>query len=129
MQLNAELLKLNQQHDFYYDPHSKHYTGQLKTLANWCPSVRLADKGINMDYVHTSSGHPVYFNTNDNFFDLRERFTGNIEEFMTMMDFDINTPLTWIIDRGIYSIDVFRDIIKNPRTHIITWEKDYKKDK
>ena len=31
---------------FYYDPHKKHYTGQLKTLATWCPSVRLADMHI-----------------------------------------------------------------------------------
>lgn len=34
-----------------------------------------------------------------------------------------------IIDRGIYSLDVFKDIIKNPNTHIITWENGYEKDK
>ena len=127
-QFNAELLKVNQQKDFYYDPHTKHYSGHLKILLTWCPSVRLADKGINMDYIHTTSGHPVFFNTNDNFYDLRERFQVNIKKFRILFDFDKESILTHIIDRGIYSLDVFVDIIKDPNTHIITWEKGYKKD-
>ena len=59
LKFNAELLGVNRENDFYYDPHTKHYSGQLKILLTWCPSVRLADKGINMDYIHTASGHPV----------------------------------------------------------------------
>ena len=128
LQFNAELLKVNQQKDFYYDPHTKHYSGHLKILSTWCPSVRLADKGINMDYIHTTSGHPVYFNTNDNFYDLRERFLINVKKFRELFSFDKKSVLTHIIDRGIYSLDVFKDVIENPNTHIITWEKGYEKD-
>lgn len=126
-QFNAELLKVNRQNDFYYDPHTKHYSGHLKILSTWCPSVRLADKGINMDYIHTALGHPVYFNTNDNFYDLRERFWVNIKKFRSLFDFDKESTITHVIDRGIYSMDVFADMIQDPNTHIITWEKGYKK--
>lgn len=129
LKFNADLLNVNQQQDFYYDPHTKHYTGHLKILATWCSSIRLADKGLNMDYIHTSSGYPVYFNTTDNFNDLRERFSPNIESFRTLMCFDKEAILTYIIDRGIYAMDVFDDIAKSQNSHIITWEKDYKKDK
>lgn len=126
-QFNAGLLKVVQQNDFYYDPHTKHYSGHLKILSTWCPSVRLADKGINMDYIHTTSGHPVYFSTNDNFYDLRERFLVNIKNFRTLFNFDKESVLTHVIDRGIYSLDVFEDVIQDANTHIITWEKGYKK--
>jgi hypothetical protein len=129
MQLNAELVGVKRHRDFYYDPHSKHYTGHLKTLATWCPSVRLADKGLNMDYIHTTTGHPVYFSTDDNFYDLRERFFSNIDQFRSSFNFDQQAVLTWIIDRGIYSIDVFQKIIDCPDAHIITWEKGYEEGK
>lgn len=127
LQFNAELLGVNRENDFYYDPHTKHYSGHLKILLTWCPSVRLADKGINMDYIHTASGHPVYFNTNDNFYDLRERFMHNISKFRALFSFDTNSVLTHVIDRGIYSLEVFEDIIGDPFNHIITWEKGYEK--
>jgi hypothetical protein len=129
MQFNAEMLEVTRQRDFYYDPHTKHYTGHLKILSTWCPSVRLADKGINMDYIHTSSGQPVYFNTTDNFYDLRERFMANIASFRSLFHFDDTDVLTWIIDRGIYSIDVFKQIVEDPYSHIVTWEKGYEKNK
>lgn len=128
IRFNAQLISANQQRDFYYDPHTKHYTGHLKILSTWCSSIRLADKGLNMDYIHTTSGHPVYFNTTDNFYDLRERFFVNIDQFRQICDFPHNAIITYIIDRGIYAIDVFKHIIKDPHSHIITWEKDYKND-
>jgi hypothetical protein len=129
LKFNAQLLGVDQQSDFYYDPHTKHYTGQLKTLSTWCPSVRLADKGINMDYIHTTSGQPVYFNTTDNFYDLRERFKPNITRFRTMCEFGSKQALTFIIDRGIFSKEVFQAIAKDPLSHIVTWEKGYNNDK
>lgn len=129
IQFNAELLNVKQQGDFYYDPHTKHYSEQLKILSTWCPSVRLADKGINMDYIHTVTGKPVYFDTNDNFYDLRERFHSNIKNFRKLVGFEKESILTHVIDRGIYSLDVFEEIINDPYSHIVTWEKGYQKDK
>ena len=129
LKFNADLVGVSKQSDFYYDPHTKHYTGQLKILSTWCPSVRLADKGINMDYIHSTSGQPVYFNTTDNFFDLRERFKPNIEAFRSLCGFDQEQVLTFVVDRGIYSLDVFKDIIDSPNLHIVTWQKGYENDK
>ena len=37
LRFNAELVGVREQSDFYYDPHTKHYTGQFKTLSTWCP--------------------------------------------------------------------------------------------
>ena len=129
LRFNADLVGANKQSDFYYDPHTKHYTGQLKTLSTWCPSVRLADKGINMDYIHTTSGQPVYFNTSDNFYDLRERFKPNIDGFRLWCGFDQEQVLTFVVDRGIYSLDVFTDIVNSSNLHIVTWQKGYENDK
>ena len=129
LKLNADMVQIEKHRDFYYDPHTKHYTGQLKTLATWCPSVRLADKGINMDFIHTPDGKPVYFNSDDNFYDLRERFAPNVDSFRIVTGIPEEKILTLIIDRGIYSVDVFEQIIKSANQHIITWEKGYENNK
>lgn len=60
--------------DFYFDPHTKHYTGQQNVLKGWCPGIRLADKALHSDFIHTDRGEPIYFETTDNFEDLRQRF-------------------------------------------------------
>jgi hypothetical protein len=129
LRFNADLVNAKSEKDFYYDPHTKHYTGQLKTLATWCPSVRLADKGINMDFIHTTDGYPVYFNSTDNFYDLRERFLKNVQEFRSLISFPQDQCLTIIIDRGIFSANIFENIVNMPNMHIITWEKGYERDK
>lgn len=129
LSFNGEMINVTGQKDFYYDPHTKHYTGQLKILDTWCPGVRLADKGINMDFIHTSNGYPVYFDTTDNFYDLRERFMKNVKHFRSLMDFPEEKILTIIIDRGIFSAEVFSEIALSPNEHIITWEKGYKRDR
>jgi hypothetical protein len=36
--------------DFYYDPHTAHYTGMQQVLKGWCAAIRWADKLINSDY-------------------------------------------------------------------------------
>nr|NQU92993.1 hypothetical protein [Bacteroidota bacterium] len=126
---NGEMINVTGGSDFYYDPHTKHYTGQLKILDTWCPGVRLADKGINMDFIHTSDGYPVYFDTTDNFYDLRERFMNNVKRFRSLMGFPEKVTLTTIVDRGIFSMGVFSEIVQSPNEHIITWEKGYNNDK
>ena len=129
LRFNADMVGASKQSDFYYDPHTKHYTGQLKILDTWCPGVRLADKGINMDYIHTRDGYPVYFDTTDNFYDLRERFIKNINHFRWLVGICPEKTISIIIDRGIFSAKVFSDVIKRPNLHIITWEKGYNHDK
>jgi hypothetical protein len=82
-----------------------------------------------MDFIHTTDGYPVYFNTNDNFYDMRERFLANIKAYRKLMDIPQDMVLTHILDRGIFSMEVFSEIINSLYDHIITWEKDYNNDK
>jgi hypothetical protein len=37
--------------DFYFDPHTQHYTGMQAVLKGWCAAIRRADKLINSDYA------------------------------------------------------------------------------
>ena len=111
--------------DFYFDPHVKHYTGQQNVLKGWCAKIRWADKVINMDVAHDAQGRPVYLENTDNYEDMRKRFDAFEGRFRTTLGIDAEAELTWVIDRGIYSMGVFERIAKDPRRHLITWEKDY----
>jgi hypothetical protein len=48
LRLNAVEVDAASCRDFYYDPHTKRYTGMQKLLKGWCPSVRLADKALHL---------------------------------------------------------------------------------
>lgn len=111
--------------DFYYDPHTKHYTGMQKVLKGWCPGIRFADKALHMDFIHTSDGYPVYSEPTDNYEDLRSRFSQVIEKFRLLLDKSDET-ITFVVDRGIYGHEFFKTIIEDESSHIITWEKGYK---
>ena len=60
IRFNAEEVNAFSVSDFYYDPHTKHYTGMQKVLKGWCSGIRLADKALHMDFIHTCEGYPVY---------------------------------------------------------------------
>jgi len=129
LQYNAQLVNANQYSDFYYDPHVKRYSGAEKILKGWCPTIRSASKIINMDFIHTApDGHPVYVETTDNFYDLRERFIKEVKEFRDIVGCE-DQILSFIVDRGIYSFKVFETIVNDQHLHLVTWEKGYKKDK
>ena len=128
----AALLKFNLQacgaaagSDFYYDPHTKQYTGESNVLKGWCANRRLADKALHTDFIHAADGSPLYMEWADNFHDLRERFVPNIERFRALGGFAPQSVLTFTVDRGIHSIEVFKAIIESPHLHIVTWEKGY----
>jgi hypothetical protein len=115
--------------DLYYDPHTTHYTGTQNILKGWCAAIRWADKLINSDYIHTSQGHPVYFECTDNFEDLRSRFLPLIGRLRASLQWSAQRVLTVIVDRGIYSNDVFNQVLTDPNIHFITWEKGYQAEK
>ena len=124
-QLNAELVNVEAGNDFYYDPHTKQYTGGMPILKGWCGSRHFADKALHMDFLHTASGHPVYVSYDDNYADLRTRYVPVIASMRSALKIDIKRVLTIIFDRGIYSQETFDEIIKDPTLHIVTWEKNY----
>ena len=123
---NAQQVKASDCADFYYDPHTKHYTGISKVLKGWCPGIRLADKALHMDFIHTAGGCPVYLEPTDNYEDLRERFMKTVRHFRALTGVGEQKALTFVVDRGIYAYAVFKEIIESPSCHLITWEKGYK---
>ncbi|MCP4913588.1 MAG: hypothetical protein GY909_10750 [Oligoflexia bacterium] len=126
LKFNAKLIDAERYSDFFFDPHTKHYTGAEKILKGWCAGTKSANKIINMDFIHTApDGYPVYVEDSDNFHDLRERFLKEVDEFREILGCG-EKRLTFVVDRGIYSFDVLETIADDEKTHIITWEKGYK---
>ena len=126
------LLRFNQENlgqavgtDFYFDPHTKHYTGEQNVLKGWCPKIRFADKVMHSDFIHTAQGAPIYFETTDNFADLRQRFCGVIERARQALQWPPERVLTFILDRGIYGQEFFQKVIDDPHWHLITWQKGF----
>jgi hypothetical protein len=111
--------------DFYYDPHTKHYTGEQNVLKGWCPKIRFADKVLHSDFMHTVRGEPIYFETTDNFADLRQRFFGVIQRAREALQWPLDRELTLIVDRGVFGAEFFQTVIGQPQVHVITWQKGF----
>jgi hypothetical protein len=111
--------------DFYFDPHTEHYTGQQNVLKGWCPAIRLADKALHSDFVHTDRGEPIYFETTDNFEDLRQRFFAVLARCRQVHRWPAERVITAVVDRGIFGAEVFEKVLADPVLHLITWEKGY----
>ena len=111
---------------FYYDPHGKHYTGELPILKGWCAKLKGTAKVLYSDYIHSEEGWPLFMKHYDNFYDLRERIFFTLHEFSKIFP-GIVSQMTFVIDRGIYGLSAMRLFI-NSGYHLITWEKDYGKD-
>jgi len=122
---NARQIGAQTQSDFYFDPHTKHYTGEQNVLEGWCPAIRWADKALHSDFIHTAAGQPLYFETTDNFADLRERFFGVVERCRKVLESPPERVLSWVVDRGIFGKEVFEKVLADPTMHLITWEKGY----
>ena len=126
LRFNGEVVGINSCTDYYYDPHTKHYTGMHKILKGWCPCIRWADKALHSDIIHTSKGQPVYIKHFDNYYDLRERYQVVIDSFRRDLCIPDTKTITIVLDRGIFSIDVFETIKAKPNLELITWEKGFK---
>jgi hypothetical protein len=122
---NAEQVGANAQSQFYFDPHTKHYTGEQNVLEGWCPAIRWADKAMHSDFIHTVSGEPLYFETTDNFADLRQRFFEVVQHCREVMKWPLDRVLTFVVDRGIFGKEVFEKVLADPVLHLVTWEKGY----
>ena len=125
LQFNQENLGQAVGSDFYFDPHTKHYTGEQNVLKGWCPKIRFADKAMHSDFIHTAQGAPIYFETTDNFSDLRQRFFGVIERARKALQWPRERVLTFILDRGVFGAEFFKKVIEDPYLHLITWQKGF----
>jgi transposase-like protein len=126
LSFNAQLTDAAQQRDFYFDPHTKHYTGMQHVLKGWCARIRWADKVLHSDFFHTAAGQPVYLECADNYQDMRERFAALLPRFRQTVGLPAEAAVTCIIDRGIFSHEVFATALEAPDYHLITWEKNFK---
>lgn len=111
--------------DFYFDPHTKHYTGEQAVLKGWCPKIRFADKVLHSDFIDTTQGPPIYFETTDNFADLRQRFGEVIGRARQALQWPVDFVPTYIVDRGIFGAEPLEQAATDPTYHLITWEKGF----
>ena len=126
LRLNARGLNASAEEAFYYDPHTKHYTGTSKLLAGWCPGIRLADKALHSDFIHTLKGYPVYFASTDNYEDIRKRLIPNCESMLELVQLPADKKVSIYVDRAIAAQWFYEAILKHPQLEIITWEKGFK---
>ncbi len=108
---------------YYFDPHSKHYTGILKVLKGWCGSLHSISKVINLDCFHTESGRPCFIKHYSAYYDMRERFFISLALFDKLFTPDKRSNRTFVIDRGIFGIECFK---RFENDYLITWEKGFK---
>ncbi len=106
--------------DLYFDPHVKHDTGEQNGLKGWCSKIRFADKILQSDFIHTAQGAPIYFETTDNFADLRERFFSVVQRARATLGWPAERVLTMIVDRGIYGDGVFERVLADLYLQLIT---------
>lgn len=123
---NASFINADGHRWYYYDPHGIRYTGIRKILKGWCGSVGKIARVHYQDFIHTSSGEPVFFKSFDNYYDLRERFDVTVSEFAQVLEKPLR-PLVFVIDRGIYGQNILSKINRNGDT-LVTWEKGYGHD-
>jgi hypothetical protein len=125
LRLNAAVTGVDKCSDFYYDPHTLHYTGMKTILKGWCSNIRWADKALHCDYLHTGEGMPVYVEYADNYQDLRERFKMVMGHFRHTVEIDPCRVVTVVMDRGIYGLEVFDSVKTDPLLELVTWEKGF----
>ena len=107
---------------YFFDPHSKRYTGMLKTLKGWCGSLHSISKIINLDCFHTASGRPCFIQHYSPYYDMRERFFMSLSLFDELFAPAERSGRTFVIDRGIFGVECFKRFEKD---YLITWEKGF----
>lgn len=127
---NWEMIKteLTRSNGFYYDPHTKKYTGLKKILMGWCGSLHETAEILISDYIHTLDGHPCFVEHYDNLYDLRMRFFFTVSIFKRIFPESATSCFHWFIDRAIYGVEPLRKIVDSGDS-VTTWEKGYKRDK
>jgi len=112
---------------FYYDPHTKQYTGELKVLKGWCGRRHSVEKVLHEDFIHTQHGDPCFVQYFDNFYDLRERVFITLRRFDLLFPEPLRQGRVFVLDRGIFGHDTF-ELFRARHDHLLTWEKGYAHD-
>ncbi|MEZ5326421.1 MAG: hypothetical protein R3F19_15330 [Verrucomicrobiales bacterium] len=59
---------------------------------------------------------------------MRQRFAGLESRFRENLGISKDRALTWIVDRGIFSLGMYQWVLENPNIYLITGEKCYQLD-
>jgi len=110
---------------FYYDPHSKEYTGAHRVMKDWCGRRHGVAKVMHIDMIHSENGRACFAQHYSPYYDLRERFFMTIEQFDELFEPGERSGRLFVLDRGIYGLDTLR---RFERDHVLTWEKGYRGD-
>jgi hypothetical protein len=95
-------------------------------LKGWCANLRWADKVLHSDFFHPDAGDPVCLECADNCQDLRERFAALLPRLRQDWGLPAEAVLTGVLDRGIFSQEVFAQAVAAPDYPLIPWEKNYR---
>ena len=109
---------------FLYDPHGIKYTGIAKIIRGWLGGSHEIAKAYYQDFIHTLDGCPMVAFIDDNRDDLLRRFPRYVEQFRQLLCGDRSRPLTFVVDRAIYSIEDLRLYRDKHGIYVITWEKN-----
>jgi hypothetical protein len=112
---------------FYYDPHTKEYTGGLPFLKGWCGRRHGVARVLHLDFFHTRSGHPCFMIPADSYEDMRERFFAELEWFDLLFPLEGRSGRLFVIDRAIFGIETFERFTAR-HDRLLTWEKGYAGD-
>jgi hypothetical protein len=110
---------------FYYDPHTKQYTGELELLKGWCGRRHSVEKVLHSDMIHTVEGDPCFVEHYDNFYDLRERFFMTLRRFDGLFPAGLRAGRLFVLDRAIFGQDTFALFFERG-DWLVTWEKGYR---
>jgi hypothetical protein len=112
---------------FYYDPHTKEYTGGLPFLKGWCGRRHGVARVLHLDFFHTRGGHPCFVIPADSYEDMRERFFAELERFDLLFPPEGRKERLFVIDRAIFGIETFERFSAR-HDRLLTWEKGYAGD-
>lgn len=107
---------------FYFDPHTKEYTGDLDVLKGWCGRRHGVAKVVNLDFFHTRSGRACFIGHYSPYYDMRERFFMSLALFDQLFVVDRRNGRTFVIDRAIYGLETLG---RFGGDFLITWEKGF----
>lgn len=106
----------------YFDPHTKHYTGEHAVLYGWIASKKRVDKAIHGDWFHGPDGFPLWHRLQDNYEDLRARFLPSCRDMRKDLGIPEAHPLCVVVDRGIYGMEALERIGEEPGLSVLTWD-------
>jgi hypothetical protein len=74
---------------------------------------------VRLRFSHRSKRQPIYLENTDNYQDMCQRFKDFEERMRTRLLISADRALTWVIDRGIFSNEIFDWVLSSTNIHMI----------